>query len=392
MSKILKNNTIADISINDTGITIGASSSYTINTQDYILFAASSDVIAYIGSGDIIVNDGSFDLNISAGVDLIKGIFPTTINAHLTDNVHGKPIRFSALGSLKIATDNIIGDFRYDKYSVPELFDIETSGDGRYTIEEGDTGIKLVASIIGSSITLLSKERYYYQSARGLMIQESAIFGDITISGYRREWGMKYLNNGVFFRYLNSTLSIVILCNGVETEINSSSWDIPITPNQYGHLYFMQLEWFGVGPMYFYYDEVLVHTYRFTGTSINLSLGTPDLKKYYKLENISGASEAYIKHGCSSIVTEGNSNSVRVDHSPRDSDLAQLNKTILSAFTGEGGYQNLIASDKKELMVLSRIDSVQMNKIITLLESSNANLKLLTEQLYLITGLKGEIR
>jgi len=58
-------------------VTIPASpGSYTIPPQDYLLWAASSNVITFIGTGDLVVNDGSFDLNISDGTDLIKGIFP----------------------------------------------------------------------------------------------------------------------------------------------------------------------------------------------------------------------------------------------------------------------------------------------------------------------------
>lgn len=58
-------------------VTIPASpGSYTIPPQDYLLWAASSDIITQVGLGDIVVNDGSFDLNISDGIDLIKGIYP----------------------------------------------------------------------------------------------------------------------------------------------------------------------------------------------------------------------------------------------------------------------------------------------------------------------------
>lgn len=80
MAKILKNTTIGQIDINDTGISIAASpGEYTIPQQDYLLWAASSDIITYIGNGSLVVNDGSFDLSISNGTDLIKGLFPTEI-------------------------------------------------------------------------------------------------------------------------------------------------------------------------------------------------------------------------------------------------------------------------------------------------------------------------
>lgn len=73
MSKILRNMTASDIPIADTGVTILASSNYTIPPTQYPLWAASSDVIVAIASGTIVVNDGSYDWNVSDGVDIIKG-------------------------------------------------------------------------------------------------------------------------------------------------------------------------------------------------------------------------------------------------------------------------------------------------------------------------------
>lgn len=74
MSKILKNITGSNISIVDTGVTILANAQYTIPPNDYLLWAASSNIVTEVGSGNIVVNDGSTNLNISDGTDLIKGI------------------------------------------------------------------------------------------------------------------------------------------------------------------------------------------------------------------------------------------------------------------------------------------------------------------------------
>lgn len=82
MSKILKNNTVSAITITDAGGVVIAASpgTYTIPPQDYLLWAASSDIITYLNDASptpsITVNDGSVDLNPSDGMDLIKGLFP----------------------------------------------------------------------------------------------------------------------------------------------------------------------------------------------------------------------------------------------------------------------------------------------------------------------------
>lgn len=79
MSKILKNNTASPINITDTGVTVPASSQYTIPPQDYSSFAASSDVITELSNVNLTLNDGSSDItNLSDAVDIIKGWFPGT--------------------------------------------------------------------------------------------------------------------------------------------------------------------------------------------------------------------------------------------------------------------------------------------------------------------------
>lgn len=79
MSKILKNDSGSTVSIGDTGVTILNGTQYTIPPQDYLLWAASSNVVTFVGTEDLVVNDGSFNLTISDGIDLLKGIFPTEL-------------------------------------------------------------------------------------------------------------------------------------------------------------------------------------------------------------------------------------------------------------------------------------------------------------------------
>ncbi len=75
MSKILKNTTVSDIFVADVGINLIAASSYTVPAQDYMLWAASSNVIVYIGNGSVVVNDGTYDLSPAQGVGYIQGSF-----------------------------------------------------------------------------------------------------------------------------------------------------------------------------------------------------------------------------------------------------------------------------------------------------------------------------
>jgi hypothetical protein len=62
MSKILKNITSSDIRIQDLGILIPASGSYTVYPTEYGLLAASTNITSYVNNGSIVVNDGTSDL------------------------------------------------------------------------------------------------------------------------------------------------------------------------------------------------------------------------------------------------------------------------------------------------------------------------------------------
>jgi len=72
MLKILRNDTISDILITDTGITIAASSTYEIQRMDYWLWSDSRDIVTQVVSGDVVVTDGEDDLPIRYAIALLQ--------------------------------------------------------------------------------------------------------------------------------------------------------------------------------------------------------------------------------------------------------------------------------------------------------------------------------
>jgi len=106
MSKIIINNTGSNINISDTGVTVNASSQYTIPAQDYLLWAASDNIITEIGDGNLIVNNGAVDLSISDGIDLIKGISPSPERHAFASKIlpNGKSL-FRRIHGIKLTTD-----------------------------------------------------------------------------------------------------------------------------------------------------------------------------------------------------------------------------------------------------------------------------------------------
>lgn len=109
MSKILKNTTASVIAINDTGVSVPASpGQYIIPEQDYLMWAASTDIISLVNSGSIIVNDGANDLSASRGLAYLSTTNATYLNGILLDQTliaDGRVPQYDAVsGTLKYVT------------------------------------------------------------------------------------------------------------------------------------------------------------------------------------------------------------------------------------------------------------------------------------------------
>ena len=77
MAKIIKNTTVSDIEIYETGVNLAASSSFTIDPINHNYWAtpeAIAEITPYINSGDIVINDGVLDLTAANGITLTTAI------------------------------------------------------------------------------------------------------------------------------------------------------------------------------------------------------------------------------------------------------------------------------------------------------------------------------
>jgi hypothetical protein len=75
MAKIVKNTTLADIEVFETGVTLAASSSYTIPPEDYLDWATeetATEITADVNAGNIVINDGTNDLDPAPGLAYLK--------------------------------------------------------------------------------------------------------------------------------------------------------------------------------------------------------------------------------------------------------------------------------------------------------------------------------
>jgi len=296
----------------DDGINWDIDDSYTLNPSegDGRAFQATSAFFRVIATNTS--GSSTTFLRLSSVLLPVGDVLPRALTrsgnlrSALRDDEHQKPAQFSAVGLQKVANESVLGDYKLSSTSIPLNFTVATTGTGGYSVEPGDRGARLTTGASGSSkVTFTSIKTHTSKVGRGQMYKHSVVLGDAGVAGNIREWGVATVNNGVFLRLSGTTLQWVIRRGGVETVINSSDWDIPIAPDANGHLWYQQIQSHGVGDMYLYYDERLVHTHKFLGTSTEFNINSSDLPVWLRNENTSNTSNVFLKCGGVSVIMEG---------------------------------------------------------------------------------------
>lgn len=103
-AKILKNQTVSPITIIDVGnVTVPGSGQYVIPPEDYLIWAASSDIVTQVGSGDIVVSDSLKDLNKADGISLIQFGHPQFLST--SPKIYNKAITLAATEESQVLTN-----------------------------------------------------------------------------------------------------------------------------------------------------------------------------------------------------------------------------------------------------------------------------------------------
>lgn len=223
--KILKNQTLSPIVISDVGISVPASpATYTIPEQDYLLWAASSNIVTQIGNGNIVVSDGSFDLSISEGTDLIKGLFPKEITSTFkNDSVDNK-------NNLKITqTLNLFG-YYFAQTDHSLWSNRKITGSGAINLNTQRAAIVLSNTTAnGDSAAWETKQVIRYTVGKGHVVSISATVG-AGKSGLTKRWGYFSDTNGWYFSQEDNINYVVKRSNvsgsTVDTKIAQSSWNL----------------------------------------------------------------------------------------------------------------------------------------------------------------------
>lgn len=235
MSKILKNDSGSTVTVNDTGVSIPNASQYTIQPQDYLLWAASSDVVTQVGNGNLVVNDGSFDLSISDGIDLIKGLFPSEVTIN---NSGDSPVKIDvpkgAFGALEVFQNKPYINVS-SIYGIEErIYETFSNGTGSYANEvDNSPGREIKVSTgtdVGGYGVVRSKKVLTYKSGIGSMGRFTARFSTPVANSIQRV-GFQNIGNELAFGY-NGTQFGILKRSGGRPEIRKLNITNPANSNQ----------------------------------------------------------------------------------------------------------------------------------------------------------------
>lgn len=286
---------------------------YLVDADGNVVTLADGDTIGSAEGLIIAGKDGTAARFMRVAADGTVRVDPTgTTNqpVELRDVQHDQAAAYSVFGLQKVAQESVIGDLRFDRQALVEDWNITRTAGGNYQAEPGGVGVRMFTSAaVGSKIEFESKRRFRYQSGRGSLLKMSIILGDTGVAGNRRRWGLRNdAGDGLFYELDGTTMQFIHQRQGtVVSTTAASAWDVPVTIDANGHLWFIQYPWLGVADPFLLYDNALVHRLAYIGTSQQFSLGDPDMHVFLECENVSNSTAVTLKSGCASVVVEGGS-------------------------------------------------------------------------------------
>lgn len=232
---------------------------------------------------------------------------------------------FDAFGRQRVANPYTMFDSK-QLYDSQPLFwdDQQTSGGGTGTSHSparASTTISVGATTAGVRVRQ-TYNRFNYQPGKSLLIIMTGVFG-ATGSGVTKRIGYFDTNNGLYFQYSNSVLSVVrrtyVTGSPVNNPVVQSSWNIDkmdgtgasgveldMTKAQ---IMFIDIEWLGVGRVRFGFvvDGAFIYCHQILNANVlsSVYMSTPNLPLRYEITNDGTGAADTLEHICSTVITEG---------------------------------------------------------------------------------------
>lgn len=232
-----------------------------------------------------------------------------------------------AFGRIKVSNPTTLLDITHTK-DKNELIVYEDITGGATGIHDPDSSSVLMSvSTNNDEVTRQSRKYTVYQPGKSLFVILTGVIdaggnGDDTISrmGYFDD------QNGFFFQYDGTTLSIVKRQNGTDVEtVSQSSWNedkangtgnsgITINPAR-TQIFFFDIEWLGVGTVragfFFNGEPIIVHKFHHANIETNTYIKNANLPIRYQLSAVGATNPTgSLRHICSSVISDGGYNPV----------------------------------------------------------------------------------
>lgn len=225
-------------------------------------------------------------------------------------NTNKTPLGFDAWGRNKTITDFSLfhGVFTYNVPStkwVKYENSLEVATSTQMTSNFG----KLVVNSGLNSAYIRSRRHPRYQPNRGHLYSSSCFLPSPQLLG-ERNFGIFTQENGVFFRLKNGVLYAVVRTKNATVQEQQYLINVPDTCDlSKGNVYDIQMQWRGVGNIYFFINQQLVVSVDYLGTLDELSISNPALPIAF--ESINGGDEVELYCGCADVTSEGGSRVVK---------------------------------------------------------------------------------
>lgn len=228
-----------------------------------------------------------------------------------------------AFGKLRITYPTTLLDNKFPssagttEYKSNNMMDCYKST-GSTSFTYGNSKVILTATGTGTA-TSQSRKYCVYQPGKSMLILLSGVINaSSNTSACTTRLGYFDDNNGLFFKYTNNTMSVVLRNTGSDTSINQTSWNIDkmdgtgissisldFTKSQ---LYVIDFEWLSVGRIRFGFYLFGKINYCHQITNLNSLTApymlSPNLPIRYEIESTSGATGSLIQI-CSTVISEG---------------------------------------------------------------------------------------
>jgi hypothetical protein len=252
-------------------------------------------------------------------------------NTNGINNVYNieNPSIYDAFGKLRVTNPYTLIDNKFPNSPTGTIDYLSNSIINCYTGSAGGTatfGNSICdIEVTGSSQTFISQTRKYavYQPGKSMLFLATGIINNSanTSTSFDAQIGLFDDDNGLFFQYDGTDLSVNIRKNGSDTAVVQNSWNMDkldgtgnsgyAIDNTKAQLFVIDYEWLSIGRIrygfYLFGEIVYCHQIINYNSLTEPYMVSPNLPIRYQL-TVNDANTAYLRQICSTVISEGGYN------------------------------------------------------------------------------------